>query len=230
MHLFFRLLCAVAMWASAAAFAAPVEDSMAQRVQACTGCHGAQGQATRQGYFPRIAGKPAGYLYNQLLSFRAGTRHNEAMGYLLAQLSDDYLREIAGHFASLDLPYPPAPPIQATAASLSRGAVLATQGDAARGLPACAACHGAQLTGVQPATPGLIGLPRDYLVAQLGAWQSGQRLALAPDCMASVARKLSVDDLNAVSSWLATQSPPAHARPAAALAAPAPLRCGSGAP
>jgi cytochrome c553 len=43
-----------------------VPDTTAQRVQACTTCHGKEGRATNQGYFPRIAGKPAGYLYNQL--------------------------------------------------------------------------------------------------------------------------------------------------------------------
>ena len=29
---------------------------------ACTGCHGAEGRAASDGYYPRIAGKPAGYL------------------------------------------------------------------------------------------------------------------------------------------------------------------------
>ncbi|MBA4267465.1 MAG: cytochrome C, partial [Comamonadaceae bacterium] len=35
-----------------------VPDTMAQRMMACTLCHGAQGRATSSGYFPRIAGKP----------------------------------------------------------------------------------------------------------------------------------------------------------------------------
>ena len=39
---------------------------MAQRVLACTGCHGPEGRAAADGYYPRIAGKPAGYLFNQL--------------------------------------------------------------------------------------------------------------------------------------------------------------------
>jgi cytochrome c553 len=46
------------------------------------------------------------------------------------------------------------------------------------------------MTGRAPFVPGLLGLPRDYLNAQLGAWRTGQRRALAPDCMAEVARKL----------------------------------------
>ena len=45
-------------------------DTLQQRVKPCTSCHGNEGRATREGYFPRIAGKPAGYLFNQLLNFR----------------------------------------------------------------------------------------------------------------------------------------------------------------
>src|SRR5205085_2384708 len=40
-------------------------DSMEARTQGCTTCHGQSGQGTNNEYFPRIAGKPAGYLYNQ---------------------------------------------------------------------------------------------------------------------------------------------------------------------
>src|SRR4029453_12207253 len=37
-------------------------DSMEARVQGCVTCHGQSGQGTNNEYFPRIAGKPAGYL------------------------------------------------------------------------------------------------------------------------------------------------------------------------
>ncbi|MBC7445185.1 MAG: c-type cytochrome, partial [Polaromonas sp.] len=42
-----------------AAAGAPFEDSMAQRTLACTACHGPQGRAAADGYYPRLAGKPA---------------------------------------------------------------------------------------------------------------------------------------------------------------------------
>jgi cytochrome c553 len=90
-------------------------------------------------------------------------------------------------------------------------------------------CHGASLTGVLPNTPGLLGLPRDYLVAQLGAWRTGQRQAHAPDCMAEIARRLTTDDLAAVTTWLASHALPASTHPAAALPAPPPIACGSAA-
>jgi cytochrome c553 len=230
------LACAaVAMTAQAAP---KVEDTMAQRMQACTGCHGAQGRAASDGYHPRIAGKPAGYLYQQLLAFRDGRRHYALMTNLLAPLSDDYLRAIAEHFAGLDLPYPPPQAATAGADVLARGEALVRRGDAALNIPACAQCHGAALMGVapmvmpmgvMPAVPAVLGMPRDYLNAQLGAWRTGSRHAAAPDCMAQVARQLAPADIAALSQWLAAQPVPAGAKPAAAMSAPMPLRCGGAA-
>lgn len=208
----------------------PVPDTMAQRVLACTVCHGREGRATNSGYFPRIAGKTEGYLYNQLTHFREGRRQNAAMAALLHTLSDDYLRDMARHFAQLDLPYPPPQPHTASAAVLQRGEALVRQGDPQRQIPACTACHGVAMTGVSPAMPGLLGLPRDYLLGQLGAWQTGLRHASAPDCMAQVAKALSLDDVSAVSTWLAAQPLPANTKPAATIARPLPLRCGSDQP
>jgi len=219
------VLC-VALGAGPVAAAPNVEDSMAQRVQACTGCHGPQGRAASDGYYPRIAGKPAGYLYQQLLSFRDGRRQYALTANLLAPLTDAYLREIAEHFASLDIPYPPPQPATARVEALTRGQALVTQGDTALRVPACVQCHGEALTGVAPAVPALIGMPRDYLNAQLGAWRNGARHALAPDCMAQIAQRLAPADISALSQWLAAQPVPAHARPAAALPAPMPMPCG----
>lgn len=204
-----------------------VPDTMAQRMQACTVCHGKEGLATNSGYFPRIAGKPEGYIYHQLLHFREGRRQNAGMTALLDPLSDAYLRDIAVHFASLDLPYPPPQASTAAPAELARGRALVLHGDAQRKLPACVACHGQALTGVQPAIPGLLGLPRDYLIGQLGAWKTGLRHAHAPDCMAQIAQAMSPADVSAVASWLAALALPANTLAAAPTSSPLPLRCGS---
>lgn len=218
---------AAATAASPATPAATVPaSSMASRVLACTVCHGKEGRATPDGYFPRIAGKPAGYLTHQLLNFRDGRRSYPQMTYLIEHLTDDYLREMAEHFAALDLPYPPPPAPQAPAAVLEQGRKLVQVGDVARNIPACVACHGAAMTGVAPFIPGLLGLPRDYLNSQLGAWQTGQRRAHAPDCMADIARQLTPDDVSAVSAWLAAQPVAAGGKPARTLPAAMPVRCG----
>ena len=206
-------------------------DTMAQRMQACVVCHGKEGRATSQGYFPRIAGKPAGYLFNQLVNFREGRRRNATMAYLLDQMSDAYLQEIADYFASLDLPYPPPqlPPAQGTLLpeSLARGEQLVRQGDAARGIPACSTCHGAAMMGVVPSTPGLLGLPRDYLLGQFGAWRNGLRHAAEPDCMGEVARRLSPEDVGAMATWLSMQPVPAGTKAAQPAPQTLPLKCGS---
>ena len=204
-----------------------VPDTMAQRVMACTLCHGREGRATNTGFFPRIAGKPEAYLYHQLRHFREGRRNNAGMTALLDQMSDAYLHEIAQHFARLDLPYPPPAPVEASKALLTHGEALVRRGDPARELPACQACHGAALTGVLPAVPGLLGLPRDYLIGQLGGWQTGLRKGFAPDCMAHVANALQPKDIGAVAAWLAAQPLPADAHPVPPGAEPMPLRCGA---
>ncbi|MEO6017530.1 MAG: cytochrome C [Polaromonas sp.] len=225
------LLAGLAWMAASATPAAPFEDTIAQRTLACTACHGPQGRAAPDGYYPRLAGKPPGYLYNQLLNFREGRRHYGLMTQLIEPLSDAYLMEIAQYFSQLEVPYPA--PLASTASSdvLRRGQRLVLQGDASRQLPACVQCHGRAMTGVAPNIPGLLGLPRDYLNAQLGAWKAGQRRAHAPDCMKDVVARLSVDDINAVASWVAAQPLPASTHPAAALPALAPgatlITCGS---
>ena len=77
------LLLAMPPWLRAATpESVPAADDMAPRVLACVACHGREGRATNQGYFPRIAGKPAGYLYNQLRNFRDGRRTNAALTHL----------------------------------------------------------------------------------------------------------------------------------------------------
>lgn len=206
---------------------ATVPDTIEQRVAACIACHGREGATTNAGYFPRLAGKPAGYLFNQLVSFRDGRRFNTDMAYMVQHLSDAYLREMAEYFAGLQLPYPPVSPVSdATPEQLQRGSQLVREGDAARGIPACVQCHGVALTGVQPAIPGLLGLPRLYVSSQLGAWLTNERHAMAPDCMADIGRRMSTADIKAVASWLAVQPMPADTRPAAALPAPLPVKCG----
>jgi cytochrome c553 len=211
-----------------------VPTSLAQRVTACTACHGsattppaAVGSGGQRQYFPRIAGKPAGYLYNQLINFREGRRQFPQMTWMVQHLSDEYLHEIAEYFSAQHLPAPVLDRAALPAAELERGRQLVTRGDTAKGVPACIACHGERLSGALPAVPGLIGLPRDYINAQFGAWRNGSRHAKAPDCMASIATRLSLADVSAISAWLASEPLPADPSPSPAVKRPLPLACGS---
>jgi cytochrome c553 len=206
---------------------AAIPDTIAQRVQACASCHGARGEGTDNAYFPRLAGKPAGYLYNQLLAFRSGRRHYPPMNYLLEFLPDQYLQAMADYFAAQHPPLPkPAEP-EVSAEILAQGQSLATQGDYNRGIPACQSCHGATLTGMEPAIPGLLGLRASYISAQLGAWRYGTRTATAPDCMQVVAGHLTEDDVKAVAAYLAARPAPDNPAPAAKGSYALPFACGS---
>lgn len=218
--------CLLSSLLSAQVQASP-PDTIAQRTLACAACHGKEGRATSDGYYPRIAGKPAGYLYQQLLNFRDGRRQHQHMTYMVGQLSDAYLREIAEYFSNLHLPYAAPQKVTLSAAQAVRGEQLVKQGDASKKIPACVACHGDRLTGVAPAIPGLLGLPRDYLNGQIGSWQTQTRRAAAPDCMAQIAQRLNIEDLGAISAWLANQPVPALSTPEPALAKSLPIPCGS---
>jgi cytochrome c553 len=225
MPLSFNALSLVCLLAAVPAAAQQAPGGMAERTAACIACHGKQGRPSGAGYLPRIAGKPQDYLYRQLLSLRDGRRVHAQMAYLLAPLSDAYLQEMAAYFASQQAPYPAPAPASAPAPVLARGRQLVFEGDPARKVPACVACHGAQLAGALPAIPGLLGLPRDYLNLQFGAWRNGVRRAVAPDCMAIVANRLTPADVTAVAAWLAGEKVPAAYAPARALPDPLPLAC-----
>jgi cytochrome c553 len=222
------IFSALGFAAALAAAPLPPADTLEQRIAACLSCHSVKERG--DAYFPRIAGKPSGYLYNQLRHFRDGHRHYPMMTYMVGNLSDAYLREIADYFAAQHPPYPPPPPgsgSNAAAAQVARGEALVRQGDPLKNIPACVSCHGAALTGVEPAIPGLLGLPSDYINAQFGNWKNKSRRATAPDCMATIAARLSDSDVAAVSSWLSKQTPDAATRPAASIPLPLPIACGS---
>jgi cytochrome c553 len=202
-------------------------NSMAARLGACAACHGAQGQGTADDYFPRLAGKPAGYLFNQLLAFKQGRRKYPPMNYLLEYQSDEYLHGIAAYFSAERPPSPSPPAPTVSDAVLARGKTLVMNGDPAQGVPPCSHCHGPTLTGMEPAIPGLVGLHASYISAQLGAFRYGTRTATAPDCMQLVAASLTENDVAAVAAWLASLPVPSDPSPVAQGTLPMPLRCGS---
>ena len=216
-------------------------DMMAARMLACAPCHGTQGQGIQavahdpgvqtpgmgSDAFPRLSGKPAGYLFNQLAAFRDGRRRYPPMNYLLEYLPDPYLHAMADHFAAQRPPLPPPAIPVASEAVMARGHLLVTGGDPNRGIPACAGCHGPGFTGMEPAIPGLLGLRPNYISAQLGAWRYGTRTAAAPDCMQAVAGRLTEADVTAVAAWLSALPSPPDPEPAARGSLAMPLACGS---
>jgi cytochrome c553 len=223
----FLVLIALPVGAARSQPAERAPDTMAARVLACASCHGAQGEGTSDEYFPRLAGKPAGYLYNQLVAFKDARRKYPPMNYLLEFLPNAYLKQIAEHFASLRPPFPPPAIPVVSNEILARGESLVTHGDPQHGIPACAGCHGPSFTGMESGIPGLLGLRASYISAQLGAWRYGTRTAATPDCMQIVAGLLTEDDVKAVAAFLSSRPAPADASFAPRGSLPMPLACGS---
>jgi cytochrome c553 len=228
----FIVICALASAGAARAQDAAIPafktlDSMEARVQGCATCHGQSGQGIAKEYFPRIAGKPAGYLYNQLIAFRDAKRVYPPMNYLMAYLPDAYLREMAEHFSKQRPAFKPKQPPAAEAAVVLRGTTIALSGDPSKQVPACITCHGSSLTGMEPGIPGLVGLSSSYIAAQLTRWRTGNRQAAQPDCMKRIAERLSEADVHAVASWLASQDAPVNASPGSSNLQKMPMACGS---
>jgi cytochrome c553 len=228
-----RLAAVFLVWLFASSQFAPAQatdqapDTVAARTLACAPCHGARGEGTKDVYFPRLAGKPAGYLFNQLEAFKDGRRHYPPMNYLLEFLPDPYLKEMAQHFAAQRSPNEPPPIPEVSQDVLRHGQELATNGASKRQVPACVSCHGKQFSGMEPGIPGLLGLRAAYISAQLGAFRYGTRTALTPDCMQIVAARLTEDDVKAVAAYLASLPVSPDTAPATQGSWPLPFACGS---
>jgi cytochrome c553 len=220
---------ALALAAFAAHAQAPraFEDTIEQRMTACTGCHGDRGAGIEGVAFPRLAGQPAPYLAAQMRAFRDGIRLYAPMNFLMSRQSDAYFAEIAAWFAAQT---PDARVVDARRrgpldrAQFDAGDALVHEGRPATGLPACTSCHGPDLAGTTPAIPALAGMPRDFLIEQVGAWKNGSLRGPQPDCMAEVAKRMSGTDIAAAATWLSLQQPVARA---SAATAPLPIPCGS---
>ena len=207
---------------------ATVPDTMEERVKACTICHGNKERVGRDAYYPRIAGKPAGYLFNQLRNFRDGRRYYQPMAILLENMSDEYILRIARYFSSIQLPHPPPEQISIRPEETKLADALINSGDPGRDIPACKSCHGAVLMGIKPFIPGLLGLSHAYISAQFGSWRNGGLMrGQSSNCMSEIAKRLTDEETNAIAKWLATQSVSGRPSPPGALSSELAHRCSS---
>jgi cbb3-type cytochrome c oxidase subunit III len=91
---------------------------------------------------------------------------------------------------------------KAPAADAAKGAALYATGDAARGVMACAACHGAEGNSGITQNPKLAGQHEAYLKKQLHEFQGPTRNNAV---MTMIAKALSEDDINNLSAYLSSQ-------------------------
>jgi len=229
-----RFLCLTALFfissltSASEVLSGTVPNTMEERVKACTICHDNKDRIGRDAYYPRIAGKPAGYLFNQLKNFRDGRRNYRPMAILLENMSDKYMLEIAHYFSSLQLPYPPPEKINIQPEEVNLVDVLIHLGDPERDIPACKACHGEALMGTKPFIPGLLGLSHTYISAQFGSWRNGGVMrGQSSNCMSEIAKRLTDEETNAIAKWLAIQPVSGRPNPVGTISSELEHRCSS---
>lgn len=171
---------------------------------ACEQCHGADGGGTPAAGFPRLAGLQEEYIKHQLLSFRTGKRNNPIMEPIAKSLSAKEVSSLAVYFAAL--PVPAATAAAGDAALLGKGKAIATRGDWSHEIPACFQCHGPEGKGVGTTFPPIAGQSALYISNQIAAWKAGSRSNDPVGLMRAVADRLSAEQVEAVSAYLANQS------------------------
>lgn len=184
------------------------------KAAACAACHAADGNSTVPMY-PRIAGQSERYIARQMALIANGQRTSgaaAAMVPFVQNLSPQDMRDIGAYFAT-----------QKSGAGLADDSVVAEGpykdmkyfeigqqlyrgGDAARGIPACMACHGPAGAGNPgPAYPHVGGQHQDYVTARLQAYQAGTTTETDRsmfDIMAQVAKPLTAEEITALATYL----------------------------
>ena len=158
----------------------------------CVACHTVEGN-TPDPTIPRNLGQSRFALYKQLHDYRSGSRANDIMSPLVKDLSDKDIADLAAYYGAL---VRGAIDPQRTSPFFVGAGIenLISNGDFARGLPPCAACHGTRAGGPIE-TPTLTGQNAQYLETQLTAFATGQRANDIYHRMRSVAEKLKADEM-----------------------------------
>lgn len=145
----------------------------AAKASTCIACHGPGGNSLDAAQGPVIAGQNAAYTRDQVKRIKAGHRPNVLMQPMVKDLTDQDIADIAAYFAEQTPTGNEADPSYWKA-----GEKLYRSGDAARGIPACSACHGPQGRG-NPAAgyPALQAQLAVYTIKQLDAYTADTRYA-----------------------------------------------------
>jgi cytochrome c553 len=180
---------------------------------ACITCHGVEGHGDGSGAFPRLDGQAGWYLYKQLNDYASGDRPNRVMSGIAARLTDAEREAVSAYYAAMPVGTLDSARGEIDGTLLQWGGQLAAVGSAEKGIPACVNCHGAQGTGLPPSVPYLAGQYAGYLELQLQLWKEGTRDNDAMNVMEAIARKMSDEDMRAVSEYYARVANPAELEP-----------------
>lgn len=162
-----------------------------QKAELCAACHGDTGISQTKGV-PSLAGQPNQFIQWQLVFFRSGVRKDALMQPIVAQLSDEDIRDLGAYFASLT---PPKAPRDGNPDLSKKGA------EAAKGRR-CDSCHGDQFAGTN-AVARIADQREEYLLKALHDFKSGKRSGGGVAAMADVAYPLSDEEIEALAHYLA---------------------------
>lgn len=188
----------------------PAGDPVAGRDKAeaerCFECHGAEGQgnghpsAGPEGKFAKLAGQYPSYMQKQINDYKSGVRKNDFMNIMAKSVSDEDMRDILAYFASL-------PRMKGEGGGNHEAASkLFHEGDAARGVLACASCHGQQGKGIDAALAPVVGGQEwKYLQKQLSDWRSGFRKNSPDGVMNRELKSLTDAEIDALANYLTAQ-------------------------
>lgn len=166
----------------------------------CTMCHGARGISEANS--PNLAGQYPAVIYKQLLDFAAGARQNAVMSPMVANLTDQEMRDLAAYYASLPKPRIPNLPAPVPMPS------IVSHGSPMRNIASCASCHGGM--DHKAGSPWLEGLPAAYTKAQLTAFASDARHNDINEQMRNVARNMTGEEIDAAAAYYAGTQPADH--------------------
>jgi cytochrome c553 len=179
-----------------------VTRGQAIATQVCAACHGADGNSAG-GAFPKLAGQHAEYIVKQLKDYKTQpgakepARKNPIMAGIAGALNDQDMVNVAAYFETQKAK----PGYARDKATVPIGQKIYRGGIADRGVPACAACHGATGMGVPVQYPRLSGQWSDYTAAQLTAFAQGTRNNSEP--MHTIALRLNEAEVKAVADYIA---------------------------
>lgn len=166
-------------------------------IQVCAICHGSDGNSPLA-MNPKLAGQHPQYLYKQLKDFQSGARSNAIMTGMVANLSDDDLRNVAAYYADQK-------PENAAAKDMDLvaiGQTLYRSGSADKGIAACSSCHAPDGAGLPPQYPNVSGQHAEYTALQLRAFRAGERNNDSNNMMRSIASRLSETEIKALAEYM----------------------------
>ncbi|RZL02732.1 MAG: c-type cytochrome [Rubrivivax sp.] len=184
----------------------PVSGKEKAEAERCFECHSQDGQGQGhangpEGKFAKLAGQFPEYMLKQLQDLKSGKRKHDQMAIMARSVEEEDQRDIIAYFASL-----PRMKGEGGGGADTPGSKLFQQGDPARGILACASCHGERGQGVGFAQgPVLGGQEWKYLEKQLQDWRSGFRHNDPSGVMNSVSKALTDAEIQSLTDYLAVQ-------------------------